>query len=143
MLFQAWSRQRREAGPDLGLTPAQLLSCLWLWVHLRTLLPIGCLPVGCPQPHQTYCLAHSRFLILDAPGSSGPGRAGGRLWEPPEASPESSIPGDLLSSEPQQMCCPMGFLNHEVCARHCAKAGVPREETVAPPGVAHGLLGGR
>ena len=22
MLFQAWSRQRREAGPDLGLTPA-------------------------------------------------------------------------------------------------------------------------
>lgn len=81
--------------------------------------------------------------MLDAPGSSGPGRAGGRLWEPPEASAESSIPGDLLSSEPQQMCCPMGFLNHEVCARHCAKAGVPREETVAPPGVAHGLPGGR
>ena len=30
MLFQAWSRQRGEAGPDLGLTPAQLLSGLWL-----------------------------------------------------------------------------------------------------------------
>ena len=30
MLFQAWSRQRGEAGLDLGLTPAELLSGLWL-----------------------------------------------------------------------------------------------------------------
>ena len=41
------------------------------------------------------------------------------------------------------LCQSGGNVLVKLCARYPAEAGVPREKTVAPAGVAHGFPGGR